>query len=158
MKKILYSGMGLLVLIGGIFVFNKFVASENYENIAVNELHNIAYGVQYTSEESSEILFKGFVESTSDEVLTISHGVFFTDYKVFDQTGNEVLGKDKRSGDYPTIEYITSIEESERLLEEMHTIIELPNGEYTILIQFGFGITHNPENVPTDLEVVVTIE
>ena len=158
MKKILFFGMGLLVLIGGIFVISELVGNDNYENIAVNELDDITYGVQYTSEESSEILFKGFVENTSGESLTIDHGVFFTGYKVFDLEGNEVKDVQERSGDYASILYMTSIEQSERLIEEMHTILELPKGEYIVQVQFDFEVSKNREMIPTEVAVVISIE
>lgn len=56
MKNTLYFGLGLLVVIGGILVFWQLL-KDDFNNEAVEELDDISYGVQYISEESSEILF-----------------------------------------------------------------------------------------------------
>lgn len=158
MKKIFNVGMILLMLIGGIFAINKLFGSENFENEAEKVIDDISYGVQYTNENSTEILFKGFVENTSSEDLIIEHGELFTNYKVFDNEENEIKGVQKRSGDYATILNVTTLESSKQLIEEMHTILDLPKGEYTVLVQFSIDVTNRPEIVPADLEVALKVE
>lgn len=158
MKKTFNVGMILLILIGGIFAINKLLGSGNFENEAEKVIDDISYGVQYTNENSTEILFKGFVKNTSNEDLIIEHGELFTNYKVFDHEGNEVKDVQKRSSDYASILNVSTIEPSKRLVEEMHTIIALPKGEYTVLVQFSLDVTNRPEVVPADLEVALKVE
>lgn len=158
MKKIFFVGMILLVLIGGIFIISELVGSDNFENEAVKVIDDISYGVQYTTENSSEILFKGFVENTSSEDLIIEHGELFTNYKVFDHEENEIKGVQKRSGDYASILNVTTLEPSKQLVEGMHTILDLPKGEYTVLVQFSIDVENRPEIVPADLEVALKVE
>lgn len=102
--------------------------------------------------------FKGFVENTSGESLTIEYGSIFTKYKVFDQEGNEVKDVQKTSADYGSELKVATIESTERLVENLHTILDLPEGEYTVLVQFTFEVSGKSEIVPADLEVEVRVE
>ena len=53
---------------------------------------------------------------------------------------------------------VTTLEPSKQLVEEMHTILDLPKGEYTVLVQFSIDVENRPEIVPADLEVALKVE